>query len=401
MVTDPESKDQAWTVLLVDDQPDNLAVLRGTLEREGYQLAFASTGEDALAILPELKPNLVLLDVMMPGIDGFETCRQMKQMPACRDIPVIFVTARRETYDLIEGFSAGGVDYITKPFQQEEVCARVRCQIELVILRQSLQEQYSHTQELLSQTLTGSLQIFHEVLAGFDHNLFNQAARLCQLLKECGPALGFPNTSQLEIAAMFLPIGLVSLPPATMTRYREGESLSAAEQAMIQRVPQAGAKLLEKIPHLRKVSEMVLYHQKGFDGSGFPENSLSGEAIPLGARALKLLSDFVKEEGTAQSGLRAITRLRQRSRLYDPYLMEKLEDYVFKKEEEYDAMVQSEKAVSFQELRTGLVLADRIENKEGVVLLNPGQMITDMHLLLLRNHKEFVGIREPIRVREG
>ena len=127
-------------VLLVDDTPANLAVLKETLAPEGYKLVFAGSGEKALEIAEKLVPELILLDVMMPGIDGLETCRQLKANSKTKEIPVIFITAKKEAEDIVAGFEAGGADYIAKPFQQEEVCARVRTYLELVQLRKYVKE---------------------------------------------------------------------------------------------------------------------------------------------------------------------------------------------------------------------------------------------------------------------
>ena len=103
-------------ILIVDDIPANLNLLRQTLESEGYTIIGAPSGEVALQIAARAQPDLILLDVMMPGIDGFETCRYLKADDATADIPVIFITAKEETESLVEGFRVGGVDYITKPF---------------------------------------------------------------------------------------------------------------------------------------------------------------------------------------------------------------------------------------------------------------------------------------------
>ncbi len=114
-------------VLMVDDTPANIDVLHKVLEPEGYKLFFAKSGERALQIAEKAVPDLILLDVMMPnGIDGFETCSRLKQNPLTQSIPVIFITAKTETEDLVEAFKVGAVDYITKPFRQEEVCSRVK-----------------------------------------------------------------------------------------------------------------------------------------------------------------------------------------------------------------------------------------------------------------------------------
>jgi PAS domain S-box-containing protein len=122
-------------VLMVDDTPANIDVLRKVLAPEGYKLSFANSGEKALVIATRSLPDLILLDVMMPGgIDGFETCRRLKQEETTRDIPIIFITAKTDTEDLIAGFQVGAVDYIAKPFRQEEVCVRVRNHLQTRIL---------------------------------------------------------------------------------------------------------------------------------------------------------------------------------------------------------------------------------------------------------------------------
>jgi diguanylate cyclase (GGDEF)-like protein/PAS domain S-box-containing protein len=118
-------------ILIVDDAPDNLALLRTVMLREGYQTFVATSGERALEIAQRIKPDLVLLDVVMSGVDGLETCRRMKANVTTARIPVIFMSARSETEDIVAGFDMGAVDYIPKPLRPEEVCARVRTQLRL------------------------------------------------------------------------------------------------------------------------------------------------------------------------------------------------------------------------------------------------------------------------------
>jgi len=116
------------TLLLVDDEPLNLQVLKQILQHD-YRLVFARDGEKAIALALSEKPALILLDIMMPGITGFETCRRLKDNPLTAPIPVIFVTALAETHDETEGFNAGCVDYITKPVSAPIVQARVRAHL--------------------------------------------------------------------------------------------------------------------------------------------------------------------------------------------------------------------------------------------------------------------------------
>lgn len=127
-------------ILIVDDTPININVLFDTLEQNNYKVLVASSGESAIDRAKFGKPDLILLDIMMPGIDGFETCVRLKKDEETKDIPVIFMTALSETVDKIKGFELGAVDYITKPFQAEEVLARVNTHLTLRRLQKELQE---------------------------------------------------------------------------------------------------------------------------------------------------------------------------------------------------------------------------------------------------------------------
>ncbi len=129
------------TILIVDDTPANLSVLVDALADTGHQLLVAEDGEDALEQVTRTLPDLLLLDVMMPGIDGYETCRRLKARPETRDIPVIFMTAMHDTAEKVKAFGAGAVDYITKPIQHEEALARIQAHITLRRLRRELERE--------------------------------------------------------------------------------------------------------------------------------------------------------------------------------------------------------------------------------------------------------------------
>ncbi|MEO6216874.1 MAG: EAL domain-containing protein [Sphingomonas sp.] len=136
-----------WTILAVDDNPVNLALMVAHLEKHGFEVTVAGGGEEALKRAAFGQPDLILLDVMMPGIDGFETCRRLKADPATRDIPVIFMTALSDVDDKVAGFEAGGIDYVSKPFQIEELLARVRTHLALRAAQQRVTAQNAELRE--------------------------------------------------------------------------------------------------------------------------------------------------------------------------------------------------------------------------------------------------------------
>jgi len=142
-----ESKDATEAILLVDDNPTNLQLLFETLDGRGFKLLVAKDGNSALAIARKVRPNLILLDIMMPEIDGYEVCRQLKADPALAEIPVIFLSALTDTKDKVQGLDMGAVDYITKPFQPDEVIARVNTHLTVYRLKKALDEKNKELQE--------------------------------------------------------------------------------------------------------------------------------------------------------------------------------------------------------------------------------------------------------------
>ncbi len=128
-------KENRSLILIVDDNPQNLQYLGTLLSESGHELGFARDGNKALEFVKDREPDLVLLDIMMPEMDGYEVCRRLKSDMGTRHIPVIFLTAKTETEDIVRGFEVGGADYVTKPFNGAELLARVRTHIEVKILR--------------------------------------------------------------------------------------------------------------------------------------------------------------------------------------------------------------------------------------------------------------------------
>jgi signal transduction histidine kinase len=179
-------------ILAVDDDRINLRIIGGILRHGGYEIAEAMSGEQALEVYAEFQPNLVLLDVMMPGIDGFATCRTLKTSYGDKCAPVIFVTAKSEADDVVMGFEAGGVDYLTKPFRPKEVVARIRTHLS----NQQLVEQ----QKLLVEQLSKANAAKDRFLGMCAHDLRNPLSSirgLAELMVE--DAIGPLSSEQREI----------------------------------------------------------------------------------------------------------------------------------------------------------------------------------------------------------
>ena len=192
---------EAELILVVDDTPANLDVISEALTDAGYEVAIATDGERALKQVQYTLPSLILLDVMMPGINGFETCRRLKADAATKDIPVMFMTALSDTADKIKGFQLGAVDYITKPFEETEVLARVNTHIKLRNLNKELEQRVAdRTAELtaaLTQVKQSQLQLIQSekmsalgnLVAGVAHEINNPVGFIYGNIKELNLAL--------------------------------------------------------------------------------------------------------------------------------------------------------------------------------------------------------------------
>jgi PleD family two-component response regulator len=131
-------EDQKAFLLIVDDNPVNIQVLGNMLEDAGYRTAATLSGNDALNFIGEEKPDLILLDIMMPEIDGFQICKKIKENESTNDIPVIFLTAKNDTESIVRGFEVGGVDYVSKPYHSAELLARIKTHLELKHAREEI-----------------------------------------------------------------------------------------------------------------------------------------------------------------------------------------------------------------------------------------------------------------------
>ena len=274
-----QAHDQRPRLLLVDDEPTNLQVLRHVLQAD-YRLLFATDGARALQVAREQRPDLVLLDIMMPHMDGYAVCCALKADAATASIPVIFITALNDSQDETAGFDVGGVDYLTKPVSPPVVRARVRTHLSLVRMDELRETRLQIVQRL------GRAAEYKDNETGMHVIRMSHFSQLLALAAGCSPAWA----EDLLNAAPMHDVGKIGIPDAVL---RKPGPLDADEWATMRRHPEIGAEIIGEHPSgvLQLAREIALAHHEKWDGSGYPRG-LAGEAIPLSARIVAIADVF-------------------------------------------------------------------------------------------------------------
>jgi putative two-component system response regulator len=261
-------------ILVVDDEIRNRSLLKRLLARAGHETLEADSGEAALAATLEHEPDVILLDVMMGGMNGFETCAQLKQHPRTRLVPVVLVTALNDRQDRLQGIEAGADDFLTKPVDPHQLTARVQS---LVRLKRYTDDLDSAEAVIVSLALT---------IEARDRATEGHCQRLAQYGSAMGRALGLheDDVFALHRGGFLHDIGKVGVPDAVL---QKAGRLSPAEFELMKTHTLIGDRLCGQLRSLRRVRPIVRHHHERLDGSGYPDG-LRGDEIPLLAQIMTI-----------------------------------------------------------------------------------------------------------------
>lgn len=271
-------------ILIVDDNPINIDILLETLKGD-YSFGVAKNGQKALEYLEKNKPDLILLDVMMPEIDGFEVCAKLKANPRLSDIEVIFITALNDAKYIAQGFELGAVDYITKPFKAAEVRARVQTHMSLKKMKEALsrhnidlenqiQKKTALLQEIVNATVEAMALMAESrdpYTAGHQHNVARYASIIARKLE-----LEADRIEAIRIAGLLHDIGKIRIPVSLLNR--PGKLLQA-EWDLIKIHSVVGYTILKNIPFPWPIADIVHQHHERINGSGYPKGLKDGEIL--------------------------------------------------------------------------------------------------------------------------
>jgi putative two-component system response regulator len=277
------------TILIVDDESSGRDTLESILEPEGYILVMAENGYQAIEKAIAIQPDIILLDVMMPGMNGFEVCRRIRSEKQLAEIPILFLTALDDRQSLLSGLDAGADEFISKPFDRFELRARL-----LGITRLNRFQKLSEERSNLERAHTELKAAYDATIEGWsramdlrDRETDGHAQRVTQLTLKLAEAAGINQERLVHIrrGALLHDMGKLGVPDAIL---RKPDTLSDDEWKLMHRHPQLAYDMLHPIEYLRPALDIPFCHHEKWDGTGYPRG-LKGEQIPLAARIFAIV----------------------------------------------------------------------------------------------------------------
>lgn len=371
-------------ILLVDDDPN---LLEGYLRhlRKEFAVQTAVGSEQGLkAVVGRDLFAVIVSDLRMPGMDGIEFLSHVRELAP--DSVRMLLTGNADLQTAIDAVNQGQIfRFLTKPCPPDSLIHALRegaKQHHLIIAEK----------ELLDQTLSGCVKVLSDVLALVNPEAFGRSLRITRYVEKLAGQLGVSDLWVLRTAALLSQIGCVILPEAVLKKVYRREPLSTEEDRIYDQHPFVASDLLRNIPRMQPVAEIIAYQDKYFDGSGVPHDRRSGDAIPLGARILKVALDFDAMESAGMPMITALAELRQRHGWYDPSALEALKLVLA------DEIKCEITAVPLADLELTMTLAEDVCATDHVVLATKGQEVTQAMLMRLRSFAETVGVMQPITV---
>ncbi len=380
-------------ILFVDDDPNLLASFQRSF-RKVFDFDTAAGGVEALAINDTKGPYAVIVcDMRMPGMDGIEVLEAFRQRSP--DTIRIMLTGNADQQTAVDAVNRGHIfRFINKPCPPEDLTPIVQAALE-----QARLVQVEH--DVLEKTLTSSVKVLAEILGMVAPEALGRGQKLRDSAHRFAQFLGLKTTWHIELGALLSPIGYASLPPVMLRKLLGEGDCTPTETSILQRMPRVGYELLIGIPRLKDVAEIVLYQDQHFDGRGFPGEGCSGDAIPLGARMLKIIADRALLESDGIVKRKAHETMQLRRGVYDPALLDKC----FLCFPDFLSNALSAQApvltVPVYALQAGQILVANITTRSGTVLLSAGSRLTDMILRRLRNYAAIGDVNEPVMVQNA
>ena len=394
-------------ILIVDDAPKNIQLLGSILRTENYDISYTTKGKEAVKWVKENDYDLILLDVMMPEMNGFDVCRRLQGSPQTKEIPVIFLTAKSDKESIVNGLCLGAKDYIAKPFNKEELKARVKNHLELKLARDELRRinadlekevnkrtfEARQQMELREKTTNASVSILSEVLSYSNSIAFSRSSSIRRYVEFIADRISPDNKWEFILAATLSQIGTIAIPQDLLIKVSSGESLSEDENDVFERHPKIARRLLAKIPGMQSIAYMIGGQLKSFREYTDMDN-YKQTPISLGAQMLKVALDFEIQLKSGKFPSDAIQYMKNLYKEYNPMLLEILKDIPVQRSK------FRRKQINVHDLHIYMMIDEDVKAKNGITIIPKDQDVTFTMIELLKSFRQGIGVREPFWVKE-
>ncbi len=375
-------------ILFVDDDRFFQEAIRRQF-RKKFSISVAEGGQEALGIIETEGPFAVIIsDRSMPGMDGISFFSKAHKINP--NSTRIMMTGDAQFEAAMQAVNEGHIfRFLTKPCPHEQIQMAIEAGIEQYRLVTS-------QKTLLTQTLQGSIRVLTEMLSLVNADTFGHSERIKALATAIAKEMEIPSIWQVEIAAMLSLIGCVTVPSSILKKKQKGEILSSDELEIYRGHPGVGHDLISNIPRLENIAKIVLYQEKNYDGTGFPDGTQRGEDIPMESRIIKVATSYVEWIDRNCTPAETIQKLKS-SAHYDPNVISALENIVHMQNNEHVANVRS---IRLTDLKSGMTITKDVRTIDGsVLLLRKGQIITDLLLHRVLNYHKQHPVMDTIEVK--
>lgn len=376
-------------ILIVDDSPEMIDILRDILPKD-IKKQVAINGINALRLLNSSRelPDLILLDIMMPGIDGFQVCRRIKRVSRLREIPIIFIRALNESFDKVKAFEVGAVDYITKPFNREEVLARIDTHLELYNSKNVIKRLYSETIQGTIGAMNDMLAIANPEVSKFSNSMKLYSEKIMEELE-------ISDVWDLKLACVLSGLGMLSenMKKATTKYISNKEKLSEDIDGDIEKAYKSlslSNDIINRIPRFDAITKIIEKAMNPLEDKyrNIPLENVESEVLK--GQILRIMISYIHKFEKEKNYIKILDEMKEsKEEFYFPQILDKLAKV------QNDLINNDVSNVSINELRPNMILVDNLYCPDGRLMLKSGYELSEEMIMLIKNF----GLLEDIRLK--
>ncbi len=410
-------KNKIKTILAIDDEDINLKIIEGMLIPMGYKIITYKSAKKALEEINKINPDVVLLDIMMPEMNGFDFLKKIREIAEMKNIPVVMVTALDDVQSRVLSIELGADDFLSKPIDKLELRARVKSLIKVKdyydyikeynkILEEEVKKRTQQIQEgyrklaaankVLEESFYHTVLTMFDLISNFDENLGGHCKRVAVYASMIMENLGIESKQNIKIAALLHDIGLLGVPKDQLFQVMKGEHVNDELDDLYKKHPLVNLRSFEEDEKYKEVLEIIAAHHENIDGSGFPKG-LKEQEIPIGGKIIAVANyyDSLRYEDKKLKEDQILEKVEEKAgKWFDKFIFETFKEAILKKDP-FSNVVE----MRIEDLTEGVILAEPIISLDTQVIIISSQTMLDAEKLKkIKGYALRFNLKEPIKV---